>query len=154
MACAADMYFAFDHIGVAVPSLAEGRQHLQQLLDIAEWTDEFDDPVNRVSVQFGHDRSGTCYELVTPFGENSPISLALQKGQRVLNHVAYLVEDLAQAERLLDGGCIAAGPPHPAIAYGGRRIQFFVSPLRFTIELIEAPRHEHVYRVLGEPRPI
>jgi len=141
------MQLVFDHIGVAVPTLAEGRQHLATLLFVTEWTAEFDDPVNRVSVQFGRDRSGICYEAIAPFGENSPILLALQKGQRVLNHVAYLVDDLeAQAARLRDGGCIAAGPANPAIAYGGSRIQFFVSPLRFTIELIEAPRHAHVYR--------
>jgi methylmalonyl-CoA/ethylmalonyl-CoA epimerase len=85
--------------------------------------------------------------VIAPFGDNSPILLALQKGQRVLNHVAYLVPDLeAGAERLRQGGCVAAGPANPAIAYGGRRIQFFVSPLRFTIELIEAPGHQHHYR--------
>jgi methylmalonyl-CoA/ethylmalonyl-CoA epimerase len=33
----------------------------------------------------------------------------------------------------------------PAIAYGGRLIQFFVAPSRLMIELIEAPEHEHRY---------
>jgi methylmalonyl-CoA/ethylmalonyl-CoA epimerase len=144
------MPLVFDHVGVAVASLAEGRRYLRDLLHIAEWTEEFDDPVNRVRVQFGRDGSGVCYETIAPFGENSPILLALQKGQRVLNHVAYLVEDLeAEGGRLRDGGCIAAGPANPAVAYGGNRIQFFVSPLKFTIELIEAPGHAHAYRVFA-----
>ena len=35
--------------------------------------------------------------------------------------------------------------PKPAIAYGGRRIQFFVTPMRFIVELIEAPYHRHEF---------
>ena len=40
-------------------------------------------------------------------------------------------------------GYAPAGEPKPAIAYGGARIQFFVTPARFIVELVEAPGHEH-----------
>jgi methylmalonyl-CoA/ethylmalonyl-CoA epimerase len=45
-------------------------------------------------------------------------------------------------------GCCPAGAPQPAVAYGGRRVQFFVSPLRFVIELIEKPDHMHTFEDL------
>jgi methylmalonyl-CoA/ethylmalonyl-CoA epimerase len=136
----------FDHIGVVVRTLAEGRTHLSTLLPIREWTVEFVDPVNGVSVQFGRDRSGICYEAVAPLGDESPLTLALRTGARILNHVAYRVANLTEAgTHLRENGCVPAGPPKPAIAYRGCSIQFFVTPLRFIIELVEAPDHEHLF---------
>jgi methylmalonyl-CoA/ethylmalonyl-CoA epimerase len=138
----------FDHIGLVVPKLARGRDHLSNLLQIGTWTVEFEDPINGVSVQFGADDSGVCYEIIAPLGEDSPVARALKFGDRILNHVAYLVPDLEIAvERLGKDRCYPTGPSNPAIAYGGRRIQFFVSPLRFIIELIEAVDHRHHFLV-------
>jgi methylmalonyl-CoA/ethylmalonyl-CoA epimerase len=120
------------------------------LLDIRAWTVEFSDSINGVVCQFGRDVSGVCYELLEPIGESSPVFPALQSGRAILNHTAYLVDDLAAAgERLHRHGCARTAEPRPAVAYGGCRIQFFVTPLRFVIELIEAPGHEHAYVVPG-----
>jgi methylmalonyl-CoA/ethylmalonyl-CoA epimerase len=136
----------FDHIGVAAVSIEAGRRVLHGTLEIVEWTQEFADPVNGVFVQFGRDASGVCYEIVAPLGEDSPIQAALRSRSRILNHVAYLVDDLdAQAGRLTATGCVPAARPSPAIAYGGARIQFFVNRLGFIVELIEAPAHCHAY---------
>ena len=136
----------FDHIGVVVRRLDTGRDHLSRLFEIDRWTAEFDDPVNMVRVQFALDPSGICYELVAPFGDESPIAEVLRTGNRILNHVAYLVDDLAAAAaRLRAARCVPAGPAKPAIAYSGRNIQFFVSPVRIIVELIEAPEHRHIY---------
>ena len=140
----------FDHIGVVMMDLSAGRYHMAALLGITEWTREFDDPANRVRVQFGRDASGVCYETIAPLGENSPIADALRRSVRVLNHVAYLVEDLdAAGARMTAQGCVAVAPSNPAVAYDGHRIQFFGTPLRFIVELIEAPNHHHSY-TLGE----
>jgi methylmalonyl-CoA/ethylmalonyl-CoA epimerase len=134
----------FDHIGIVVRTLAAGRAHLGRLLPIAAWTAEFADPVNRVCVQFGRDRSGICYEAVAPLGDSSPALGALKPGGQVLNHLAYRVPELAEAARhLREGGCFPVGPANPAVAYRGCLIQFFVTPLRFLIEVIEAPQHQH-----------
>lgn len=140
----------FDHIGLVVKSVANGRQVLGALLDIRAWTAEFRDTVNGVVCQFGRDSSGVCYELLEPIGEGSPVFPALQSGRAILNHTAYLVDDLAAAgEKLQRNGCARTSDPKPAIAYRGRRVQFFVTPLRFVIELIEAPEHEHAYITPG-----
>jgi methylmalonyl-CoA/ethylmalonyl-CoA epimerase len=136
----------FDHVGVVCETLEIGREILSATLLISDWTTEFADSVNHVCVQFGRDGSGICYELVAPFDDRSPILQALKKGVRVLNHVAYLVDDLdREAARLIAAGCTPTGPSAPAIAYGGRRIQFFMNPLRMITELIEAPDHQHAY---------
>jgi methylmalonyl-CoA/ethylmalonyl-CoA epimerase len=136
----------FDHIGIVVSQLDQGRQHLTELFDIERWTREFHDPINGVRVQFGIDRSGICYEAVSPIGSNSPVSAALNSGTRILNHVAYLVPSLpVAAARMTASRCRPAGKAQPAVAYGGNQIQFFISPIRMIIELIEAPHHTHQY---------
>jgi methylmalonyl-CoA/ethylmalonyl-CoA epimerase len=136
----------FDHVGVVVGDMEAGRKFFAETMSIERWTEVFDDPGLRVSVQFGQGETGPCYELITPLGENSPVAAALRNGQRILNHVAYLTADIqAAGQRLADQGCSATGPVHPAVAYGSLHVQFWVSPLRFMVELIEAPEHEHIY---------
>ncbi len=136
----------FDHIGVIADTLNRGRTALEGCFDIQGWTTEFCDGTNCVYVQFCHDSSGICYEVVAPLDDKSPVMTALLARHNVLNHVAYLVDDLTiECTRLRMAAVYPVGPPKPAIAYGGRNIQFFVTPLRFIIELIEAPHHAHVF---------
>jgi methylmalonyl-CoA/ethylmalonyl-CoA epimerase len=136
----------FDHIGIVVAELSAGRRMLQDHFAVSCWTGEFGDPVNDVFVQFGRDGAGICYELIAPMSERSPVRRALRTGNNITNHVAYLVADLSIAR----AGLIAAdfspvSDPKPAIAYGGKLIQFFMSPIFSLVELIEAPDHEHQY---------
>jgi methylmalonyl-CoA/ethylmalonyl-CoA epimerase len=136
----------FDHVGLVVKSVAKGREVLSQMLRIEDWTEEFCDPVNGVRLQFGRDPAGVVYELLEPLDESSPVYPALAGGKAILNHVAYLVDDLGAAgEHMRRAGCAPTSEPKPAIAYDGRNIQFFVSSLRFVIELIEAPGHTHLF---------
>jgi len=136
----------FDHVGMVVKSLAKGRDALSEMLGTVQRTQEFRDPVNGVLLQFLRDPSGVCYELLEPLDETSPVYPALVGGKAILNHVAYRVDDIrTQGERLRLAGCAPTSEPKPAIAYNGRPIQFFVTPLRFVLELIEAPDHQHKY---------
>jgi methylmalonyl-CoA/ethylmalonyl-CoA epimerase len=74
----------------------------------------------------------------------------LKRGINILNHVAYLTDDLDRdAAMLQEKGAVMAGPPKPAVAYGGARVQFWITSQRFMVELIEAPQHEHAYRMNG-----
>ena len=143
----------FDHIGITARSLAEGRALLEGAIFVQVWTAEFHDDVNDVMVQFGRCAAGVCYELVAPLSPTSPITRVLSKKINVLNHMAYLVEDLsANAARLLAMGFVPVADAGPAIAYGNKLIQFFVEPSRMMIELIEAPGHEHRYDIPATPR--
>ncbi|MDE1176990.1 MAG: VOC family protein [Edaphobacter sp.] len=136
----------FDHIGLVVGDMAEGRQALTALFGIDRWTQVFEDPGIGVYVQFGRTEEGPCYELIAPLGEASPVQTALKRGINILNHVAYLTADLdAEAKRLEALGSLMAGPAKPAVAYGGARVQFWITPQRFMVELIEAPGHQHSY---------
>ena len=136
----------FDHLGVVVADLAAAREHLSATLGIVQWSEVFNDPQIGVSVQFGSGGASPRFELITPLGEKSPIARALSQGKNVLNHVAYITHDLAAAaETLRQQGCFPTGEAQPAVAYGGKSIQFFLSPLRFIIELIEAPGHRHLF---------
>ncbi|MBV1776292.1 VOC family protein [Burkholderiaceae bacterium DAT-1] len=128
----------FDHIGVFVTSLELGRTHLAAILDIHEWTDPIDDPIQKVSVQFGLDSSGIRFELVAPNGEGNPVTPVLGSGKNILNHVAYTVPDLdKKLAELRAARCMPLGPAQPATAFDGRRIAFVLTPLRMIIELIE-----------------
>jgi methylmalonyl-CoA/ethylmalonyl-CoA epimerase len=140
----------FDHLGLVVPELCMGRTFLSSALGVAKWTPEVEDRGIGVRVQFGTSgRDGLVYELVAPLGECSPIANALRNGKHILNHVAYRTAELDEAgARLRAQGCCPAGAPQPAVAYEGRRVQFFVSPLRFVIELIEKPDHMHTFEDL------
>lgn len=132
----------FDHIGIVTEDLKSGRSALASIFDIVGWSDEFRDPVNCVFVQFCRDSSGICYELIAPLGDHSPVSTALRTRRNILNHVAYLVPDLSAArDRLRDAGAIPTADPNPAVAYGGKQIQFFLTPMQFIVELIEASDH-------------
>jgi methylmalonyl-CoA/ethylmalonyl-CoA epimerase len=142
----------FDHIGIVAESLKCGRKGLTDCFLIQEWSAEFSDSVNGVCVQFGRDAAGVCYEVVAPLHQNSPVQSALSGKRNILNHVAYLVEDLAAEQaRLRVVGVRPVAPAKPAVAYGGRRIQFFVSPMCFILELIEAYDHEHSFDLPGGP---
>lgn len=148
----------FDHIGIIVPGIAPGRAFLEAALGVTCWTPVVNDPPLGVSVQFGSAQgTGPVYELIAPLMQSTaastesvggelanPIANALRQGKHILNHVAYLTPDLVHAGlQLREQGCFPAGPPQPALAYGGAAIQFWLSPLRFVIELIEKPGHRH-----------
>ena len=136
----------FDHLGLVVKDLRKGRRGLRALVAPDCWSAEFTDPLNGVICQFGQDHSGIVFELLEPLGPNSPVAAALAERRAILNHVAYLVDDLqASGQLLLDQGCAQTSHPKPAVAYGGRLIQFFVTPVNFIVELVEAPGHMHKY---------
>jgi methylmalonyl-CoA/ethylmalonyl-CoA epimerase len=136
----------FDHLGVLVPDLAQGRHLLSSVLDVSCWTVEFEDPVNDVFVQFGRCSGGMCYETVAPRSALSPVRNALKRRVNIFNHVAYRVASLAdQVVCLRAAGFGAIADPSPAVAYHNRPIQFFASADGWLVELIEAPEHRHVY---------
>jgi methylmalonyl-CoA/ethylmalonyl-CoA epimerase len=137
----------FDHLGVLVPELAHGQRVLSAALGIRCWTDEFDDPVNDVFVQFGRCPGGMCYETVAPRSERSPVRNALKRRINLFNHVAYRVAGFdGHAARLRAAGFSAVDEPRPAVAYGGQRIQFFANADGLLVELIDAPDHRHIWR--------
>jgi methylmalonyl-CoA/ethylmalonyl-CoA epimerase len=129
----------FDHIGLFVHDIAEGRREAEAILPVRAWEEPIDDELLRVRVCFGTDNSGLRYELVAPFGHPNPVSGVLESGHNVLNHVAYRVPELAAAmARLQKAGARPISRPTPARAFNGARVVFLLTKLHFIVELIEA----------------
>jgi methylmalonyl-CoA/ethylmalonyl-CoA epimerase len=137
------MRMRFDHIGLFVSDLSHGRERLASLLPVVRFTDEIDDPLLRVRIQFCIDASGIRYELVAPLGEKNPVSNVLASGKNILNHVAYRVQPFEAAmDSVRQQGGIPLGAPAPAVAFGGAKVVFFLTSLRFILELIEENGHD------------
>lgn len=129
----------FDHIGVVVPSLPEGRRLIEATLPVVASTGAFDDVVLGVSVQFYRDAGGLIFELIAPYGDESPVRNTLGQAHR-LNQLAYRCASLEEAARALrKARAVPLGAPAPALAFGNALVQFFWSPLGHVIELIETP---------------
>jgi len=129
----------FDHLGVFVKSLDEGRAHFQKIFQIKTISDEFHDPLLGVSVQFLVDSSGVRYESVAPNGTYNPVDLVLKESKNILNHVAYRSSDFEnELVRLRSAGCLPLGKPAPAVAFNGSRVVFLLTPLRLILEIIES----------------
>lgn len=128
----------FDHVGIFVSDLEEAREKIAAILPVRKWGPRFDDETLRVSVCIGEDDAAVHYELVAPLGSPNPVSGILASGRNILNHIAYRVEDLDRAaEKMRATGAVPAGPPKPALAFGGARVIFFLTALGFMVELIE-----------------
>lgn len=128
----------FNHIGVFVSTIDSGRKHLESILHIASWTDSIEDPIQKVIVQFGLDKSGIQYEIIAPLGEGNPVQPLLLQSKNILNHVAYNVENIdIEIKRLQGERCILISGPSPAVAFNNNKIAFLYTPLRFIVELIE-----------------
>ena len=134
----------FDHIGLVVGELDAGCDQLTALLAPLEWTERFDDPGLGVSVCFARDAAGIVYELIAPLGPDSPVRRTLESRANLLNQIAYRTTSLdAAVARLRRARALPVGAAKPAVAFGGARVQFLMTPLGFLVELIEIDRVVH-----------
>ena len=126
----------FDYIGIFFPSIATCRKYLESILHVSNWIEQFNDPIRKVTVQFGVDKLGICYEIVAPCGDNNPVESLLSKSNNILYHIAYKVDNI-DIEGLIGERCILVSGPSPAKVFNNNKIDFLYIPLRFIIELIE-----------------
>jgi methylmalonyl-CoA/ethylmalonyl-CoA epimerase len=136
----------FDHLGLVVTDIGAGTGALEGLLGTLSWTRQVDDAGLGVSVRFARDSSGIVYELIAPYGDKSPIARALKSKTDLLNHIAYRTHSLeTSAARWRGQRALPVGAPAPALAFGGARVQFFMTALGFLVELIEIDHAIHEY---------
>jgi methylmalonyl-CoA/ethylmalonyl-CoA epimerase len=139
-----------NHVGVAVPSMADAIAYYRDVMGASLITEPFDMPEQGVKVAFVNTpgeagTAGTQIELIEPLGPESPIAGFIAKnpagGQ---HHLCYEVEDIdaarawftAQGKRIL-------GPTR--IGAHGTPI-FFLHPkdmLGQLTEIMERPHGEH-----------
>jgi len=132
-----------NHIGVAVPSIAEAVAHYRDTLGAIDIGEPFDMPEQGVKVCFVNTPNhGTQLELIEPLSESSPIAGFLEKnplgGQ---HHLCFEVTDIAAAREWFEGqGKRILGPTR--IGAHGTPI-FFLHPkdmLGQLTEIMETPR--------------
>lgn len=130
----------FHHVGYAVADI--DRYLKDVLLPIfapPRVSPVYADPIQRVRVLFAEVSPGTLIELVEPLDEGSPVTRFIGDARGGLYHLCYEVEDLdAAVKRFRRHRCLPLGPAAPAVAFGGRRIVFLMTPQRDLIELVEA----------------
>jgi methylmalonyl-CoA/ethylmalonyl-CoA epimerase len=136
----------FDHIGIVVPEVEDGCSRLRAILGRLRWTERFDDSNLGVSVRFARDAAGIVYEIIAPYGDNSPVSRALKSRSDLLNQLAYRTQSLSTSvARLRAARAVPIGHARPALAFGGASVQFLMTELGFLIELIEIDRIFHKF---------
>ena len=135
----------FNHIGIFVKTLNEGREHISNVFNIKKLSQEFHDKSLKVSTQFITDKSDITYEIVAPFGTNNPVDKVLNKSKNILNHVAYTTNKFdKKIQKLRNCGCAPLGAAQKSLAFNYSKVIFFLTPLNFIIELIEETKKDKV----------
>jgi methylmalonyl-CoA/ethylmalonyl-CoA epimerase len=138
---AEDLGFKLRHVGVATPSLGPTTDMLSALFGYKVVSGPFDDPIQKVSVNFlaKSDTDVAEIELIAPLGEDSPITSILAKSSGAAYHLCFETSDIEQAlVHAKKNGCIVVSPPAPAVAFDGRRIAWIYTRSRQLFELVEA----------------
>jgi methylmalonyl-CoA/ethylmalonyl-CoA epimerase len=129
----------FHHTGFVVTSIAAVVESFCRAVRGSNWSETWHDPLQRVRVAFiypSHPGDPTI-ELVEPAGPGSPVEKFLERGGG-LHHLCYEVENLDETVRGGSArGLVKVRRPQPAVAFGGRRIAWFLTRERLLIEYLE-----------------
>ena len=142
-AALAALGFRLLHVGVAVPELGPTTELMTSLFGYRVISGPFDDPIQRVSVNFLTTQPSDIaeIELIAPLTEDSPIRATLAKGGGAAYHLCFETADLDQAlAHAVRLKCLIVSQPAPAVAFGGRRIAWIYTKSRQLFELVEASR--------------
>ena len=133
--------FKLRHVGVAVPRLGPTTETLKTLFGYRMVSGPFDDPIQKVSVNFltTSDDDVTEIELIAPLTEDSPIKTMLSKNGGGAYHLCFETSDIDRAlQHAKSQGCMIVSPAMPAVAFEGRRIAWIYTKFRQLFELVEA----------------
>jgi methylmalonyl-CoA/ethylmalonyl-CoA epimerase len=133
---------SLDHIGYVVADIhTYFEEFLKPLCGVQDYLQICYDPLQRVQVAFATTSNGVRIELIQPCGEDSPVHKVLQKRKGGLHHLCFNTDSLeGEIERFRGRGFLLFSGPHPAVAFGGRRIAFILTPQYDLIELLESHR--------------
>ena len=126
------------HIGVLVKDIPSEAVRLCACCGYEVVSPIVEDKVQTARVQFLRLPGDSPYlELVSPIGENSKLSGALQKGAP-LHHICYQSRDIcADLERFRANGFLTLCQPVPAPAFANRKIAWVMDAKKNLVELVE-----------------
>ncbi len=95
------MIGSMNHVGIAVPDIETAIAFYRDVLGAVDITEPRDLPPQGVTYAFVNLPSGQV-ELITPFGEDSPINKFLERNPKGgQHHVCFEVEDIHEASLLM-----------------------------------------------------
>ena len=128
----------FNHIGIFVKSIPQGRQFFEKTLIIKKKSKIIKDDNLKVKIQFLYDKNNICYELISGLGKNNPVDNTLKKNINIINHIAYRTNKFEQIIKSINAqGNLQISQPKIARAFRNKKVVFFLTKLGFIIELIE-----------------
>ena len=128
----------FHHLGIFVKSIDKASIILSRDLKAKKASPIIVDKNLQVKVQFFKYANNLIFELVEGIGSKNPVKSSLDQNKNLLNHIAYKTNEFDfQMNKLIKKGYIQISKVSNSIAFKGKKIVFFLSPLNFIIELIE-----------------
>jgi RimJ/RimL family protein N-acetyltransferase len=128
------------HLGIAVSKMDDSIKFHEGLGWVVEGS-VTDDEVRNVKIAFmKHAVTGEMIELISPMGEESPVSGLLKTMRRVATpyHICYSVRDFDKTiEILRSRKYMMTDEAKPAVAIEGRRVAFMMNRNAGIIELLE-----------------
>lgn len=145
--------FQLHHIGMLVKSIESSARQQVERYGYRIESQIILDPVQTAHVQFLRLPGGAHWlELVSPVDDQSKLQNALAKKGEGLHHLCFEVPDLpAACEHLRAGRQFMLSGPTPAVAFGGRRIAWFMDRAGFLTELVESGEGPLQLRNIGSP---
>lgn len=128
------------HTGFVVASIAAVIESFCRAVAGSGWSETWHDPLQRVRVAFIYPSHAAdpSIELVEPADPGSPVQQFLERGGG-MHHLCYEVDNLEEAVRdAPTRGLVMIRRPQPAVAFGGRRIAWFLSREKLLIEYLES----------------
>lgn len=131
-----------NHVGIAVPSIAEAAKVYRDMLGATDITETKALPAQGVSFAFVRLPNAEI-ELIEPYGENSPIVKFLERNPKGgQHHVCFEVPDIVAArDAMIAKGASVLGSGEPRIGAHGVPV-IFVHPKDFNgvlFELMQEP---------------
>jgi len=129
----------FHHTGFVVPSIAAVIEGFCQAVGGNNWSETWHDVLQGVRVAFIYPSHADdpSIELVEPAGPGSPVEKYLERGGG-LHHLCYEVGNFDETVRGARArNLVMVRRPQPAVAFGGRRIAWFLTQEKLLIEYLE-----------------
>ena len=132
--------FQLHHIGLLVRSIEAATDLQVSRFGYRIESEIILDPIQTARVRFLRLANATQWlELVSPEDEHSKLSNTLTKHGEGIHHLCYEVPGIEEAcEHLRQSRQMLLSVPTPAVAFGGRRIAWFMDRSGFLTELLEA----------------
>jgi len=130
----------FNHIGIFVKNIKKSEKFLSPFIYKVKSSKSILDKKLGIKAKLFFDKKKICYELVEPYGNNSPVSGFLKRGINILNHVAYKTKNFEETlTELRKNGFMQITKINYSKLFKSR-IVFFISPLNYIVEIIETKK--------------